>query len=78
MVGHGVQPAAGLVSELIYRPYYLGTFLVAAIVTWTMPQTWDWTKRLGWSKALVCAGVLVLSLVMMETQGYNPFIYFIF
>jgi alginate O-acetyltransferase complex protein AlgI len=78
MVGVGAGPAAGLVGELLYRPYYLGTFVAAAAVTWTMPQTWDWTRRLTWTKALVCLGVLALALVMMETQGFNPFIYFIF
>ncbi len=78
MVGQGAGPAAGLVSELIYRPYYLGTFAVAALVVWSMPQTWDWTRRLTAAKAFGCVVLFGLALLAMETQGYNPFIYFIF
>ncbi len=78
MVGQGTQPAAGLVSELIYRPYYLGTFAAAGLVVWAAPQTWDWTRRLTAPKALVSVVLLGLALLAMETQGYNPFIYFIF
>ncbi len=72
------SPVAGLLSELVYRPYYLGTVLVAGAVVWAAPQTWDFTRRLTWPKALVCLGLFWLAVVMMESQGYNPFIYFIF
>lgn len=79
MIGIGSpQGAAGLVGEIIHRPYYLGTFAVAAVVVWTAPQTWDFSRRLTWPKAVYCLAVLFMALVMMETQGYNPFIYFIF
>ena len=76
------EPAAALVGELIYRPYYLGTFLMAAIVVWGMPQAWDFAPRLDTRPAVwrlaACGLLLATALVMMEAQGYNPFIYFIF
>jgi hypothetical protein len=47
-------------------------------VTWGAPQTWDWTRRLTWPRAAMALGCLALALVAMASQGYNPFIYFIF
>jgi alginate O-acetyltransferase complex protein AlgI len=73
-----VQDGAGLLAGIVYQPYYLGTFLLAAIVTWTCPQTWDWTRVLTPAKAVAVAALLVLAAVVLTTQAYNPFIYFIF
>ncbi len=72
------EPPALLLSGLIYQPYYLATVAIAAAVAFTAPQTWDWTRRLPLWKALVAIGLLWLSLIMLETQAFNPFIYFIF
>ena len=72
------QPGAGLLAGIVYRPYYLVTFAVAAVVVWAGPQTADWSRRLTWPKALASLVLLGLALLAMETQGYNPFIYFIF
>jgi alginate O-acetyltransferase complex protein AlgI len=79
MLGFGpTQDGAGLLSGLIYQPYYLLWFGIAAFVTWCCPQTWDYTRTLRWPKAAYCVLVLLLSLIVMETQAFNPFIYFIF
>lgn len=72
------QPAAALLSGVVLAPYYLGTFAVAALVTWAAPQTWDWTRRLTPAKAAVSVALFVVALIAMEAQGFNPFIYFIF
>ncbi len=79
MVGAG-DPGAGaaLVPGILYRPYDLAVFAGAALIAFTGPQTWDWTRRLTWPRGLVCLGLLLLALVVLETQGYSPFIYFIF
>jgi|694.fasta_scaffold95165_1 alginate O-acetyltransferase complex protein AlgI len=79
MLGLG-SPQAGssLLAGLIYQPYYLLSFLLAATVVWCCPQTWDFTRRLTWPKVAYCAILLLLALALMETQAYNPFIYFIF
>jgi len=72
------QAAAALVAGLVYKPYFLLSMAAAAIVVWACPQTWDLTRRLSWPKAAFCAAVLLVALVVMETQAFNPFIYFIF
>jgi alginate O-acetyltransferase complex protein AlgI len=77
----GIGPAhsgTGLVGGLLYSPYYLGCFVLAGVVVWAAPQTWDWTRQISWQRALVCTGLLWASLAVMVTQAYNPFIYFIF
>jgi alginate O-acetyltransferase complex protein AlgI len=71
-------PAAALLSGLLYRPHDLAVVGAAAVVAFACPQTWDWTRRLGWGKAAACVGLLWLALVVLETEGYSPFIYFIF
>ena len=67
-----------LLGGIIYQPYYLLTFVIAAGITWGMPQTWDWTRVLTWRKALLVILLLALALAALATQSYNPFIYFIF
>ncbi len=72
------QPGAALLAGVLYTPYLAGAFLCAAVTTWGLPQTWDWTRRLTPAKAILVLALFALSLVAMATQGYNPFIYFIF
>ena len=74
----GAHDGAAMVNGVIFQPYYLLNLMAAGIVTWTFPQTWDWTRRLSWPKVAVTLSVLVVSLVILSTQSYNPFIYFIF
>ncbi len=75
-----VTPAEGaaLLGGLVYEPYYLGTFALAAAVVWTCPQTWGWTRRLTLGKGLATLVLLVVAVAVLTTQAYNPFIYFIF
>jgi alginate O-acetyltransferase complex protein AlgI len=72
------QEGAGLLAGLVYQPYYLGTFLLAGAIVWSAPQTWDWTRTLTLPKAAAVLAVFVLSVAVLATQAYNPFIYFIF
>ncbi|HUF47702.1 MAG TPA: MBOAT family protein [Vicinamibacterales bacterium] len=72
------QAGAGLLAGVIYEPYYLGTLVVAGGITWTAPQAWTWTQTLSLPKAVVILALFVLSTVVLATQAYNPFIYFIF
>ncbi|MEM9593690.1 MAG: MBOAT family protein [Acidobacteriota bacterium] len=79
MVGLGADdPRSALVAGLFYRPYDLAMMGIAAAVVWGAPQTWDFTRRLTPWKVGLGLVFLWISLVAMETQGYNPFIYFIF
>jgi alginate O-acetyltransferase complex protein AlgI len=69
---------AGLLTGIVYQPYYLATFVLAAVIVWGAPQTWDWTRTLTLPKAATALALFVLSVVVLATQAYNPFIYFIF
>ena len=51
---------------------------VAAAVTWLCPQTWDFTRRITWPRAAFAFAMFWRSLILLTTQSYNPFIYFIF
>ena len=79
MAGLG-EPQAGapLLGGIIYQPYYALTMASAAVVVWSCPQTWDWTKTLTAPKAAVAFAALLLAVAALTTQAYNPFIYFIF
>ncbi len=79
MAGLGDAPAgAALLSGIIYQPYYALTFAAAAAATWLAPQAWDWSRELTATKGVTVFAVLVLAIVALTTQAYNPFIYFIF
>ena len=54
------------------------TAATAAVITWTCPQTWDWTRTLTLPRAAAAVAVFVVAAVVLMTQAYNPFIYFRF
>jgi len=70
--------SAGLVGGLLHQPYYVVCLLAAGAVAWSCPNSWDWTRRISLPKALLCAILLAAAMVVLATQEYNPFIYFIF
>ena len=72
------QPAAALLGSIFHAPYALASLAMAALVTWGAPQTWDWTRRLTAPKAGMALALLILALIAMGSQGFNPFIYFNF
>lgn len=69
---------SGLIGGVIYQPYYAIGLIAAAVVTWGLPQTWDFTRRITVPRAALALGLLWASLLVLTTQSYNPFIYFIF
>lgn len=75
---HTPEGPAWLLAGIIAKPYYLGTVMLCALVVWTCPQTWDWSRRLGPGKAVTALALLLLAVTVLTTQAYNPFIYFIF
>ncbi len=72
------RDTSALVAALIATPYLFGTLLLAAAVVWWAPQSWDWTRTLGFGKALASLALLALALAALATQEFNPFLYFIF
>jgi alginate O-acetyltransferase complex protein AlgI len=75
---NGAQAGAGLVGGVIYQPYYVAMLVIAAIVVWGCPQTWDFTRRLTLPRVATVLGLFWVSIVALTTQAFNPFIYFIF
>ena len=73
-----VEPSRAVLAGIMYQPYLAGTVAAAALVTWSCPQTWDWTRRLTAARAGLVVAALVVALALLSTQAYNPFIYFIF
>jgi alginate O-acetyltransferase complex protein AlgI len=73
-----IQDGASLLGGILYQPYYWGTFGLAALIVWGFPQTWDWTRTIPRWKAVPIVLALLVSLAVLMTQAYNPFIYFIF
>jgi len=70
--------AATLVRGIVYQPYYLAMVLTCAGVTWLGPQTWDFTRALPSWKVAWATAMLWVAMLVLATQAYNPFIYFIF
>lgn len=77
-LGPHAQPGAAILAGVIYKPYYLICFAVGIYLVWGAPDTWEFTQELTWSKSLTSVAVLVIALIILRTQEYNPFIYFIF
>ena len=67
-----------LVRGVLYQPYYLLVMVIASIVVWAAPQSWDWTRELTVRKFVVIGMLMLLAIVLLTLQSYNPFIYFNF
>ncbi|MDR3689820.1 MAG: MBOAT family O-acyltransferase [Fimbriimonas sp.] len=79
MFGLGPRHAeASLIAGILYKPYYLLAFGLAAVMIWFVQDTWEWTQNLTKAKSLCCVGVFLVAIAVLVTQEYNPFIYFIF
>ena len=73
------DPTSGsVIRVLLENPYYAGIMVLSAIIIWTMPQVWDFTKKLTVPKMVWCIIVFLLAILALSVQSYNPFIYFIF
>jgi len=70
--------SAAVLDGLIFNPYYLVNFVIAGVVIWALPQTWDFTRQISWPKLIWAVMVFAAALAALTTQSYNPFIYFIF
>ncbi len=77
-LGAGAGSADGIVTALIYRPYYLIAMIAGAWATWRGACSWEWTRVLTFRKTVAVIVLFVISLIVLTTQEYNPFIYFIF
>jgi alginate O-acetyltransferase complex protein AlgI len=71
-------PASDAPAGLMYTPFHVAIFVLAAVLVWGAPNTWAFTARLSVPRAVGALGLLVLSLLLMWTQSANPFLYFQF
>jgi hypothetical protein len=71
-------PASDAPAGLMYTPFHVTVFVLAAALVWGAPNTWAFTARLSLPRAVGAVGLLVLSLLLMWTQSANPFLYFQF
>jgi alginate O-acetyltransferase complex protein AlgI len=79
MVGGSGSSQADLVNNILIRnPYYIFSFILAGIVVWKFPQTWDFTKKITLAKSIWIMLLMFISVMALVTQDFNPFIYFIF
>jgi alginate O-acetyltransferase complex protein AlgI len=69
---------SALVAGLVWKPFFIATMAVAALMVWLGPTTMDWTRHLTAAKAAWALAVFWLSALMLGVQKFNPFIYFIF
>jgi alginate O-acetyltransferase complex protein AlgI len=76
-LGHATL-ASTLIRPVVQQPYYLLTMLLCVAITWLAPQTWDFTRALHAWKLTCTTAALWLAMLLLFTQSYNPFIYFIF
>ncbi|TFH17380.1 MAG: MBOAT family protein [Lentisphaerales bacterium] len=79
LIGLGSSSAgASLVGGQVWTLYHGLTVLVAGCVVWGGVQTWDFTKRVSWVRAVSILALFALALVMLAATRFHPFIYFIF
>ena len=79
MFGLGdVSYNAKLTASVIYQPYYVFWMIVTALVVWFGKQTWDFTGKITPVRAILIFELFILSIMVLTTQSFNPFIYFIF
>ena len=71
-------PAAELVGAVTRHPFHLAAAALAALVVWGAPTSAEWTQRLTAFRAVALLIVGALAVVVMTTEEFNPFIYFIF
>ena len=76
--GHGSAPAALLAAD-IYTPLCLVVMGVCAWFTFQRIQAHDWSTELQtWRRVAVLLPLFGLSLAVMFSQTFNPFLYFQF
>ena len=75
-IAYGLSGA--LVGGTLYSSANLFAMAVCAYIVWGCRQTWEHAKTLSWLKFALLAILMIWSSVVMFTQTFNPFIYFIF
>jgi alginate O-acetyltransferase complex protein AlgI len=75
-----MRPGSGmlLLSGLLYTRGALLVMAVAALVVAWPVQAHEWSREVTWTKAVLVHPLFGVSLLVMFTQSFNPFLYFQF
>lgn len=77
----GFTPASAdsmLVAAEIYTPFYLTIMALCALFSFHPLEVYDWVETLSWPRVVSLVPLLVLAVMAMFTQAFNPFLYFQF
>jgi len=78
----GLSPstaASALLAADIYAPLYLVVLTVCAVLVFLRAQAHEWSlKPQTWPRVMLLMPLFVLSLLVMFSQAFNPFLYFQF
>ncbi len=74
----GGNPAAALLTAEVLEPANIFYFVVCAAAVWCFPRTFGILRKVTLKKAILAVVLFVLSLAVMFSQGFNPFLYFQF
>ena len=73
-----LAPSHQLLEASLLRPFNLIQLALCAITVWALPRTQHFLRELSLWKVVAGLCLFVVSVAMMLTQGYNPFLYFQF
>ncbi len=76
MFAGGLQPT--LSAGVLYSPDHLLALFAAAGAVWLLPDTWELVEPVTVTKARWALVLMLVAVVVMFTQAYNPFLYFRF
>ena len=78
----GVAPpgaASVLLAGALYTPLHLGVMIIGAVLVFQRVQAHDWAVApLTWGRVALLLPLFILSLMVMFSQAFNPFLYFQF
>jgi alginate O-acetyltransferase complex protein AlgI len=72
------QGGSTLLSAVIYTRGHLILMALCAVLVFQGVQSFDWTRRLTWSKGFVLVVLFALALMTMFAQSFRSFLYFQF
>ncbi len=74
-----VNPASVLLGAELYTPLHVLVIALAAVLVFQPVQAHEWAQRpLSWARVALLLPLFALSLMVMFSQAFNPFLYFQF
>jgi alginate O-acetyltransferase complex protein AlgI len=73
-----VTAAAPMLGSLVFQPYLVFSLVAAVLFTQLPWQAHDFAAKVTVPRFLVAFAVLLLAILTMFTQAFNPFLYFQF